>query len=978
MADTKETLQKNIDAETKELNILNSKILVETEQIKKNTLEQQQKKIKEKIKILQDQLNDKITKETNELKNDVEVNNNRSYEIIKRKNINNKEEKNENYSEMYIKLLAVLWSEAKVETFALDIDKVVRKYIDQELEWFPNSIKNSMSVGIQFAMMETLIKQWAIWSTEFFSTFSTTQTDSATNSFKWLYNAFKPLGSLGKLWSVNEFFILANKVQNLTWYLADKKNTIIASKNIPELMNPTQFKTLLGKPVRSNQAQIDKLDITTVLTLNSNNPVDIHLWEEDLKKIVNDDKIAKVITPETIQSIQKSLKTADTLLENRWKFKDKASVLVDKIASVMDINIPFLGNLGEMIGMKFPTDILWEQKDGGVLNFVLWVLGFPGGLKWLHRRYIQEKLDDLPINNTFISTAFALYKKNIDTTITHDSSTSIWKTCWLTAPDTTTETNMKAKLPTDYMGLKKSLVDNLDKATLNPTMVAKFAPEVMTTESNKPVVDITKIKDNKDAFVDKYLKYIIPILADPNDKFIKSQNVRQDSFVLAVMWGLVGDKYFIEWVNIWLLSPIDFSSSMEIPSNTPLKTTSPTTPESSYIEINETDSELVRLSTWPKENYSTNPKFIQFLHTLEQKNGLAYGVMLNLMITESWGQLYRADGKTIIWSSVWAKWLFAFMPDTAKTYIKKLWYTEADYEKIYTNPIIWAKACAQFLKDRIDAWDNTVNILAHYNAWPWTLWWQKITEKNLHQLPKETQKYILKIWYDILRYSNKPPILTVAQKEDPSLLIANDALLAQFLTAVNTIPSPQETPTTPEVASTTKIEAKTIADVTWFGDSGMEGLYGAGLKNALHHRWYNTQALLAELSQPDQLQQLQKYTSCVIVTWYNDIAMKFSSDTTKKSLEAIITKLKPTQVILSTLFYCQDKNILSDAEVDRINEVIRKVALEQKCPLIDNFKEIKSSEIAYASDGMHLKNYTPIFNNIASHVTWSETTIPVA
>ena len=59
----------------------------------------------------------------------------------------------------------------------------------------------------------------------------------------------------------------------------------------------------------------------------------------------------------------------------------------------------------------------------------------------------------------------------------------------------------------------------------------------------------------------------------------------------------------------------------------------------------------------------------------------------------------------------------------------------------------------------------------------------------------------------------------------------------------------------------------------------------------------------------------------------------------------------------------------SDTEVDRVNGVIRKVALEQKCPLIDNFKEVKSTEIAYASDGMHLKNYTPIFTNITSHVT---------
>jgi hypothetical protein len=70
--------------------------------------------------------------------------------------------------------------------------------------------------------------------------------------------------------------VLANTVQNITWFLSDKKNIITANKNIPELINPAQFKTLLNKPVWSNQAQIDKLDIATILTLNSSTAVDIH------------------------------------------------------------------------------------------------------------------------------------------------------------------------------------------------------------------------------------------------------------------------------------------------------------------------------------------------------------------------------------------------------------------------------------------------------------------------------------------------------------------------------------------------------------------------------------------------------------------------------------------------------------------------------------------------------------------------------
>jgi hypothetical protein len=94
---------------------------------------------------------------------------------------------------------------------------------------------------------------------------------------------------------------------------------------------------------------------------------------------------------------------------------------------------------------------------------------------------------------------------------------------------------MKAKIPTDYLGLKKSLVDNIDITILNPIMVAKFAPEFMLTENGASVIDISKVTNNKEVFIDTYLKYIIPLLADPNDDFIRSKNIDQNSFIIAVM-----------------------------------------------------------------------------------------------------------------------------------------------------------------------------------------------------------------------------------------------------------------------------------------------------------------------------------------------------------------------------------------------------------------------------------------------------------
>ncbi|MCX6824316.1 MAG: GDSL-type esterase/lipase family protein [candidate division SR1 bacterium] len=959
MAETKETIKIDIEAKNKELAILTAKTLAdltEAEKIKKD-------KLTEEIKVLQEQsdalkevekttTSDQTNKETKALKDQVEIDSDQTYELMKD-------------SKMHTKLLTVLGTEDKVEAFALDIDKVVRKFIDQELDGFSNKIKNSMSVGIQFAMMETLIEQGADGSAEFFTAFSGTKTASGTSAFEGLYKAF------GKLGSANKFFILANKVQNITWYLSDKKNTIIASENIPELMNPVKFKTLLNKPVWSTQAQIDKLDITTILSLDTSTGVELSTEDKAaLKKIVDNDAVSGVITKKTITAIQNSLITADNLLDMRVKVKTKASDLMNTIAGVLDINIPFFGNFGEMIGMKFPADILGEKKDGGVLNFVLGILGFRGGLNGLHKEYIKEKLADLKINNTFITAAYAAFQKDKDTTITNESTTGTWTTCALTAPDTTTETTIKAKIPADYVGLKKSIVDILSTATLNPIMVAKFAPGLVTTENDKSTIDMTQITGKEDIFVDEYLKYIIPLLADSTDDFITSKNIDQNSFALAVIGGLIGDKYFIEGVNIGLLSVTDFKDSTiaEIPA------------KASYEDIDETDPELVKLTTVPapNESYSANTTFVKYLHMLEAKKGLAYGIMLNLMNQESGGQLYKKDGTTIIGSTAGAHGLFEFMPDTAKLYITKIqkddatYYTADDYEKIYTNPIIGAKACAQFLKDRLDAGDDTVNILAHYNRGHSGT---KITADNFSILPAETQNYIVAIGTAMLTYSGKNIILTTTEKATPSSI--STTTLKSFFTAVNTILPPEKT-LLPEVVTDVKIKAKTMADVTGFGDSGMEGLYLAGLKNAIYHRGYNTKSLLAELSNVDQLTKLQKYTSCIIITGYNDIAMKYSNATTKAALEAIITKLKPTQAVLSTLTYCKDKTSLSDAEVDRVNAVIRAVALEQKCPLIDQFKTIKTTDLTYQADGMHLTDYSPIFDTITAQVALDNTPTTIA
>ena len=70
-----------------------------------------------------------------------------------------------------------------------------------------------------------------------------------------------------------------------------------------------------------------------------------------------------------------------------------------------------------------------------------------------------------------------------------------------------------------------------------------------------------------------------------------------------------------------------------------------------YEEIDETDPDLVDLvttaSTNKERNYIETEIFTDYLHSLEGKNNLPYGIMINLMKAESGGKLYAADGTII-------------------------------------------------------------------------------------------------------------------------------------------------------------------------------------------------------------------------------------------------------------------------------------------------------------------------------------------
>jgi len=82
---------------------------------------------------------------------------------------------------MYKKLLEIGKTPEEIEIFGNTIYLTVKQYLDQELLGFSEEIRNNMSVGIQFAMMDALVKDGAN-GVDFFENFSKNTIDNKQNT----------------------------------------------------------------------------------------------------------------------------------------------------------------------------------------------------------------------------------------------------------------------------------------------------------------------------------------------------------------------------------------------------------------------------------------------------------------------------------------------------------------------------------------------------------------------------------------------------------------------------------------------------------------------------------------------------------------------------------------------------------------------------------------------------------------------------
>lgn len=745
----------------KQINDLKAQVLDEQEkQLQLSKLESEKQKI-------QDQILQLSNDQQNSLKQDIEKSHNpnpQALEIIKQSWLYTKLQ--ETFQDPWI-YPELNWNiDAKIDKFSNQISHTIDNYLQSIFMpmWsknFPPTALASINTWIQFMLMDTLKNTNN--GADFFSSFSKINVDDGfKNLFQWALKTF------AKWW---EFLSVWKKITKTIDFLSLQPSLRDNAHQIPQLMNPYEFIQFTNNPQILSSKDLSKLSLADLWIQAW---WDINMTDDQKEYLDNIATNAAIKNdPETIKAIISSLQKADWFLQKRKDLSQSALDLMDQADWMIK---PFQKLLWiDMFDMLKPFK--W------VLNMILSLLWFAWWLDGLQRKRLSRKIDwqlDTQDKKDFMSDSMDYFQKNIlnSKVSMSDSDSCIYRFgLWSLASD------IQSKIPFDYNLLQDSIQKNISNPEIiNPMVLQEMwwtrtnyiLESVDGDWNNTYKIDANKFSWKEKDFTKSYLDLNIPTLAK-NPKFM--ENIAgKDEFALALFGSIIVDqKNMIDWVQTKAITPGNILSQTSDLSNT--ENSNISKPES----IDENNPEIKRLANWPDENYSENPEFVRYLHHLEDQNQLPYSIMLNLMKQESGGKLYQ--NWEIIGSTAGARWLFQFMPQTAKSYIVKLWYPESDYQKIFTNPIIWAQACAQYLKECQNKWDTAADMLAHYNAGPNVISGQKITENNFIQLPTETQNYIIKIWYNMLSYNQKPTIIPLQSK--PSEISKWD--LKQFLTQINDI-----------------------------------------------------------------------------------------------------------------------------------------------------------------------------------------------
>lgn len=911
-------VQEKVDLENKKLQL----------EEEKNVLEEQ---IKELEHIETDQQVNQTQEETENLKENISLETYSTNELIKN-------------SIMYKKLEEIGKTSEEIENFWNTIDATVKKYLDQELIGFSDEVKNNMSVGIQFSMMNALMKDGQNGA-DFFENFSGTKTGNEKDIITWFLGAFN---------KSDIFFQLAKKVQNISQYLNINKSKLLNQTAIPELSNPYKFMKLLQNDVWKDMDALYSLDVSTIFTLDSTKWVLLSDEEKKLMwEIVNNNGMNSVITEKSIAAIEKSLNTANNVLDKRVVFKGTASSLFETIFSSFDsissISLPLLWSVGDLLWFDWPIDILWwamdkigsdGKKKKSILNFILTGLWFSGGLTGLHKSYVMEWLDKLMVdeNKIYVKDVYDAYIDNADISLTNTDALSTGKKLELliTETDPTKKQVILDKIPADYSALTLSLIDSLeDNMVLSKSVVSKFYTDASIYREDGSV-DVSLISDKND-FIDKYLQFILPKLANSWDKFMDTCP-DSDTFLLSVAGFLVWGKYFQEAVRLWLVNKEIYNEHLQQISQNPKKI------NYNWITI------YNLLETWLNTCILSNSEYLKFTEKvikISERLETNPEYIMKVMSFET-GWTFNPAVKNGAGS--WATGLIQFMSATAislgtnsDALVKMSPIDQLDYVEKYFSAYIWKLNTLEdvYLAVFSPAFIGKPLDYIAYQKWTSAYWQNK--------------------WFDI----NSDGKMTIWEITDT--IRKKTKNLKFFDIPVNVLEQNIWNP---------NILAKNFNQLALVGDShagGIKNMWWLTPKETKHFYYFNgydSGQLLAKIKKQRTTILDSWIQSMILVAWANDISKKLVGNM-KMNLEAIKDEIAPVQLVLQTLQYYPDKTMVSDTQVDEVNIIIKTFAEENNLPVIDVNKNVDLIASDYQSgDKRHLKNswYTKIVNEITQEV----------
>ena len=343
-------------------------------------------------------------------------------------------------------------------------------------------------------------------------------------------------------------------------------------------------------------------------------------------------------------------------------FFQKTEVINDKLLDSMD-KFGGIDKTLQSFGFDLFESLNQSKMVRWVLNFVLGLLGFSGGLEWLQRgwrrRDIERNLN--PEKKTFISDVMKEYTEKRDKSGFSDQIISQFR---LKIKD-----EDKSKMNIDQSTLKMIMLEKMTSAQqINPAVLNSMPSRSLFVETvkNSEWKDELRIKSDffsswvlKQKFIDEYLQTVLPKLVGNQDFVTKLTSAEDLAFAVVSGIGLNVDTVVLGMKAEALLPSEFFETKLFSDENT--HASSEITDNASsvveYKELKGYDGKLMRLNEVKGLAKTDLPSFQEKVENISKELAINPNWLMAVMYKES-GLDSTASNKS------WAAGLIQFMPKT--------------------------------------------------------------------------------------------------------------------------------------------------------------------------------------------------------------------------------------------------------------------------------------------------------------------------